>query len=141
MGAAMRRPHHRSIMATVALLEDEPSLRFLFQRVLERAGHTVRPYADGQTALAGLLAAPPALFVTDLHVPIMSGIDVVRAFRADARGRSVPCILLSGSAEADVVEAAALATFTSWLTKPVDINVLTEAVAACLDGRTGLRTA
>lgn len=141
MGATDARRHHRSIMATIALLEDEPSLRYLFQRILELDGHTVRSYADGQTALAGLIAAPPALFVTDLHVPRLSGIEVVRAFRADPRGRDVPCILLSGSAEADVIEAAALATFTSWLSKPVDIAVFRDAVAACLEGRTGRRTA
>lgn len=46
----------------------------------------------------------------------------------------MPCLLLSGSAEADVVD-------TSWLTKPVDIKVFTEALAAYLDGRSRVRTA
>ncbi|MFP5341977.1 MAG: response regulator [Candidatus Limnocylindria bacterium] len=115
-------------MATIAILDDEPALRHLFQRVLERAGHTVRTYGDGAAALEGLLDDPPAVFLTDLNVPSLTGVEVVARLRRDPRGRGIGCILLSGSTERELVRAAAV-DFDAWLTKPVDIGDLVTAVA------------
>ncbi|MEX2183112.1 MAG: response regulator [Chloroflexota bacterium] len=119
-------------MATIAILEDEPALRVLFQRVLERSGHAVVTYGDGVSALAGILADPPAVFVTDFHVPGLTGLEVVARLRADPRTAAVRCILLTGSGEPDVVGSDAVGDYDACLAKPVEIDRLVEVVEACL---------
>lgn len=133
--------HHRYVMGTIAILEDEAALRALFQRVLEREGHIVRTYANGAAALEGLLADPPSVFITDLNVPLMTGIEVVARLRQDARGQGIPCVLLSGSAEHDIVNPAGDSHFDARLIKPVDIADLVATVTDCLHVIPGRRTA
>jgi CheY-like chemotaxis protein len=119
-------------MATIAILEDEPALRTLFQRVLEQSGHVVVTYGDGVSALAGLLADPPSVLITDFHVPRLTGLEVVARLRADSRTAAVRCILLTGSGEPGVIGSDAVRDFDACLAKPVGIGELVEAVEACL---------
>jgi two-component system, cell cycle sensor histidine kinase and response regulator CckA len=68
----------------ILYLDDDESLVFLVQRLLQRRGFRIRGYTDQQEALADLRADPVAfdLVVTDYNMPGMSGLDVARAVRA-----------------------------------------------------------
>jgi CheY-like chemotaxis protein len=74
---------HTNIAQRILYLDDDESLVFLVQRLLERRGYRVSGYVDQRQALDALSADPRAfdLFVTDYNMPGMSGLDVARAVR------------------------------------------------------------
>jgi PAS domain S-box-containing protein len=68
-------------MATILVLDDDPSARDLMVTILGYAGHDVREAADGTEALRQAQAEPPHLIVADLLMPTMDGFEFVRQLR------------------------------------------------------------
>lgn len=81
----------------IVVAEDHEDIRFVLQRALERAGHQVVVAADGAEALTAIRRHRPALVVTDVDMPKMTGLDLCRAIRADEDLRHIPVVLASGS--------------------------------------------
>ena len=117
--------------ATVLLVEDDPEVRGLFSRFLEKAGYTVIEAADGRDALE-LFEARGAgidLVITDVVMPNISGPALTTAIRAQRP--DVKVLFVSGYA--DELEAGiAHAPFTVLLHKPVTRQMLVDQVAALL---------
>ena len=83
-------------MATILVVDDEPSQRLTMALLLKTRGHRVRE-ADGVTAALGVLASdPPDIVVTDLRMPDGAGLDVLRAARIHCPDADV--IVLTGYA-------------------------------------------
>jgi PAS domain S-box-containing protein len=116
----------------IVVVEDEPGVRRLVERVLERAGHRVLAFPDGSAA-ADTLADPGVLvdlLVTDLVMPGPNGIELAR--RARRARPDLPVVLMSGYA-ADALDAEGIAEGTiDLLTKPFSATDLLERVAARL---------
>jgi CheY-like chemotaxis protein len=81
----------------IVLAEDDSDIRELTTRLLRRAGHTVIAVPDGKAAWDAIGQQQPDLVVSDIDMPIMSGIDLCRQIRADHRTRSLPVLFVSGS--------------------------------------------
>ena len=83
---------------SVLLVDDDPSLRNLMSRVLSDGGCQVVEASDGATAL-GILQAPdlPDVVVTDLMMPAMSGLELIRELRADERTAELPVLVVSSA--------------------------------------------
>jgi DNA-binding response OmpR family regulator len=90
--------------ALIAVVEDEPGVRTLVERLLIRGGHRVLPFPDGATAIDALAdpAVPIDMLITDLVMPGPNGIEVARRVRRDRPG--LPVLLMSGNA-ADALRA------------------------------------
>ncbi|GIF05459.1 response regulator [Actinoplanes siamensis] len=86
-------------MARVLVVDDEPDLRFLHRRVLSRAGHHVTEAGDGAAALEAVRESPPDLVVTDLMMPVMDGIELIKRLRADPATAAIPILVVSGDWE------------------------------------------
>ena len=115
----------------IVVAEDHADIRFVLQHALERAGHQVVVAADGEEALAMVRRHVPDVVVTDVDMPRMTGLDLCRAIRADARLRHIPVVLASGSlmpGDARADEAGATAT----LLKPFLPAQLLACVAALM---------
>ena len=83
-------------MKRVLLVEDEAVQAELAQRVLERAGFSVRRAGDGPLALEALAENPlPDLVLLDVMLPKIDGFEVLKRIRADQRTRPVPVIMLT----------------------------------------------
>ena len=65
-------------MTKILLAEDENALRLFLRKALERAGHQVRDFADGQSAWEALKEEPAELLLTDIVMPGMDGIELAR---------------------------------------------------------------
>ena len=79
------------------VVDDEPAVRELLCRYMETAGFTPLPQADGPAALDLLLNQyddPPALVVTDINMPGMTGVDLVRRLRA--KWPTLPALFVTG---------------------------------------------
>ncbi len=119
--------------ATVLLVEDDPEVRGLFSRFLERAGYTVIEAADGRDALETFDARSDDidLVITDVVMPNVSGPALTSAIRA--RRPDVKVLFVSGYA--DELEAGiAHAPHTVLLHKPVTRQILVDQVGALLRG-------
>ena len=121
------------LSATVLLVEDDPEVRGLFSRFLERAGYTVIEAADGRDALEIFEARHDDidLVITDVVMPNVSGPALTTAIRA--RRPDVKVLFVSGYA--DELEAGiAHAPHTVLLHKPVTRQILVDQVSALLRG-------
>ena len=118
----------------VLIVDDEPLLRSMMQRVLEKHGYQVTVAAHGQEALA-LLGdhAPFDLVLLDMAMPVMAGPEVFR--RARARHPALRVLLASGFASADDVQALIRDGACGLLVKPFSTRHLLQAVAAALRGQ------
>lgn len=96
-------------MATILIVDDEPILRQLFQKVLEHDGHVVMTAENGREALAVLRERVPDLILLDLLMPTMDGTTFLRLMRRHADWASVPVVIMSAVAnEAHVRNVGAL---------------------------------
>jgi DNA-binding response OmpR family regulator len=79
----------------ILIVEDEADVAELVSLHLRKAGFSVEVEMDGLSALNAIKANPPSLVVLDLMMPQMSGLDLCRAVKADARTREVVVLILS----------------------------------------------
>lgn len=105
-------------MKTILFAEDEPNLRLLVTSTLEDPRYELVTCSDGAEALKRARERRPDMLVLDWMMPGLTGIDVVRALRADPGFADVPVVLLTArSQDGDRAEARA-AGVTHYLTKP-----------------------
>ncbi len=69
-------------MPTVLIVDDDRDHNRALAKIFERAGYRVRTAQDGQEALARFMERPADLVITDLRMPRMSGLDLLRNIRA-----------------------------------------------------------
>ena len=82
--------------AEVLLVDDEPHVVRLLALKLQAAGFAVRTASDGQAALEEVRRERPALVVTDLNMPRLDGLGLLRALAADPQLCDVPVVMLTG---------------------------------------------
>jgi two-component system chemotaxis sensor kinase CheA len=102
--------HHRdSERKAILVIDDSLTTRMLEQSILTSAGYEVDLAVSGEEALVKSRTRPYALFVVDVEMPGMSGIDFIRQARSDETLRAVPAILVTslGSAQDREIGAAA----------------------------------
>jgi PAS domain S-box-containing protein len=119
-------------METVLVVEDEPTVRSLAQRLLKSAGYTVLAAASGEEALA-LLAGHDErlhLLITDVVMPGMSGRDL--AERVQAMRAGVRVLYTSGYTDEAIVQHGVLEAGTHLLNKPYTAATLTRKVREVL---------
>lgn len=103
-------------MATILVVDDHSTSRFLLKRVLHTAGHTVLEAPNGRTALAELGCRPEiALLVTDLEMPGMGGLELLRALAARPE---LPKLVVSSCAAPPLAGLGV----TEFFRKPPDLN-------------------
>ncbi|MFB9317362.1 response regulator [Cryptosporangium minutisporangium] len=93
----------------ILVVDDEPDLRYLLRLFFTRAGHQVAEAGNGATALASVHEAPPDLVVTDMMMPVMGGVELIRRLHDDPATAAIPILAVSGdwqlAADADAVLA------------------------------------
>ncbi len=67
------------------IIEDDLDLSMLFTTIVKSTGFETEPIVDGQTALDRVTHVVPSLIVLDLHLPHVSGADILKHVRADSR--------------------------------------------------------
>lgn len=119
----------------VLIADDQSANRVVLTRILERAGHRVVAVNDGEQALDQLELGQFDLAVLDMHMPGLSGLDVIRQLRFMQAGsaRGTPAIVLSADATLQASEAASDAGAMAFLTKPIVVGRLLETIAEVVD--------
>ncbi len=84
-------------MALIVVADDEYLLAIMLSDILEDEGHEVVTASHGQDALEKIRARKPALLITDFMMPMMTGLELAHAIRADRDIADLPIILVSGA--------------------------------------------
>ena len=110
------------------IVEDDPSLRELYEKVLKLEGYAVIVAEDGVEALRRVEEQAVDAVVLDLMMPRLDGRSVKRGFDANGAMKNVPVILVTGNIAPDVDPDE----FSCVLHKPISIERLVKAVRDCL---------
>ena len=124
-------------MTTVLVIDDDPDIRELITWKLDQAGYTTRSASDGASGLVAASASDPDgqapdLILCDWMMPKMTGIEVCRAVRADARTARIPVILLTSNAGEADIEAGFAAGVDDYIVKPFSPREMIGRVQAVL---------
>lgn len=115
----------------VDLVEDDDSLRNSMQDLLRLEGYTVRAWRDAQAYLLDLPLQAPAVVVTDMRMPGLSGLDL--HVELQARGHLIPVIYISGESSVPQTISAMKLGAVDFLVKPFSLEDLLGAVARGLE--------
>lgn len=118
----------------VLLVDDEEDVTDVYSRALRQHGAVVEATLDGEEGLGALRAQRFDIVISDLDMPRLDGIEMVRVLRSE-KGSDPPAIAISGSVRPDVVQTALGAGFDAFATKPVPPSALVEAVLKLLRRR------
>jgi CheY-like chemotaxis protein len=123
-------------MAHILLVEDSPEVSLSVREILESVGHTVEDAASGKEAIKCLKAGTFDLIVSDIWMPEMDGIALLKEIRG--AGNTIPVVVISGGApNAPLTYTAPLAaTFGANVVvyKPFEKAELLKAVDMVLSG-------
>ncbi len=82
-------------MTRIFVVDDEPDMVELLATILRSDGFEVETETDGRSALARVLADPPDLFLLDLMMPDLDGMELLKLLRLDPKGAQVPVLVVS----------------------------------------------
>ena len=119
-------------MARIVVADDDVDIRELVEFKLSTLGHDVVAVSDGQAAIDACQAQRPDLAVLDVMMPGVSGLDAVRAIRADPSLAGLPVILLTARAQESDVETGFDSGADDYVTKPFSPRELASRVQALL---------
>lgn len=105
-------------MKTIMTVDDSSTMRQMVRFTLTEAGFEVIEASDGEDALAKLGDAPINMVITDINMPNMDGIELIRRLRAQAQHKFVPIVLLTTESHPEKKQEGKTAGATGWVVKP-----------------------
>lgn len=119
-------------MANLLIIEDDVSMLELLRVHLKAAGHAVRVAADAADGIRYILAEAPDLILSDIAMPYLDGMELLRALRSDPLTLRIPVIFLTGRDDDDTLVKARELGVDDFLTKPIQVEDLLSAIDKAL---------
>lgn len=113
---------------TIVIIEDDKAARHSLRMVLEAFGHQVEDYATAEELAARGPLDVTNLLILDVNLPGASGLETLEQLRAI--GLSVPAVLVSGRATAEMRSQAKRLNALAFFDKPIDIDGLLNAIGS-----------
>jgi two-component system chemotaxis response regulator CheY len=105
-------------MKTIMTVDDSASLRQMVSVVLRGGGYEVVEAKDGLDALSKVNGQELALFLSDINMPGMDGLELTRKLRALPQYKFVPIVLLTTESHPEKKQEGKAAGATAWIVKP-----------------------
>ena len=112
----------------IMVVDDSSSMRQMVNFALSGAGYQVVEASDGVDALAKSNSPKVDLFITDLNMPNMDGIQLTRQLRASPPYRFTPIVLLTTESQQEKKMEGKAAGATGWIVKPFQVEQLLTVV-------------
>jgi len=120
-------------LRTLLCVEDNPaSLKLIERIVVRRPGLRLLSAINGISGIEMALASRPAVILMDINLPDISGFKALMVLRANPATAHIPVIALSANGTALNIESGLEAGFYRYLTKPIVIRTLTDALDSAL---------
>lgn len=119
-------------MAKILVVDDNVTNLRMMSYTLQKKGHTIITALHGKKALERLAETPVELVITDLMMPEMDGLALLKQMRADEHYRHLPVIMLTASGQDEDRYVARAEGADEFLTKPTSSRELVETVSRLL---------
>ncbi len=120
-------------MKPVWIVDDDRSIRWVFEKALSREGIEHSSFASAQEALDALDTGPPEVLVSDIRMPGPSGLELLQTVRE--KHPAVPVIVMTAYSDLDSAVAAFQGGAYEYLPKPSDVDQAVELIRRALDER------
>jgi two-component system, chemotaxis family, chemotaxis protein CheY len=110
--------------ANILTVDDSASIRMTIRIALTNAGYGVTEAVDGLDGLNKMKSGTFDMIVTDLNMPNMDGLSMIRALRQLPAYMGTPVVFLTTESDAELKQQAKAAGATGWLTKPFEPDSL-----------------
>jgi two-component system nitrogen regulation response regulator GlnG len=121
-------------MKPVWIIDDDRSIRWVFEKALARENIAYRTFASAQEALAALAGEAPQVLVSDIRMPGASGLDLLQEVRT--RHPQVPVIIMTAYSDLESAVAAFQGGAFEYLPKPFDVDHAIELIRRALSEST-----
>ena len=119
-------------MATILVVDDSITMRQMIGFTLEKAGHEVLTADNGASALTMCEKAVPDLIITDMNMPNMNGLDLIKALRAKPATGKKPILVLTTETDPKIKAEGRAAGATGWIVKPFNPQALIDVLPRVL---------
>lgn len=119
---------------TVLVVDDSPTMRQMVAFTLTNAGYKVVEAGNGKEALVKLTGSKPDLVVTDLNMPEMDGITLIKELRKMPAFKFTPILMLTTESTDDKKKAGQAAGATGWIVKPFNPEQMMAVIKKVLPG-------
>ena len=114
----------------VLIVDDYKTMLRIIRNLLKQIDfNNVDEATDGAEALSKMRAGNYGLVISDWNMAPMTGLDLLKDMRADARLKAIPFIMITAESKADNVLAATQAGVSNYIVKPFDAQTLREKIA------------
>ena len=103
---------------TIMTVDDSASLRQMVSFTIKQAGYDVIEASDGQDALSKINGSQINMFITDLNMPNMDGIELIKNLRSNSDYKFTPIIMLTTESQDTKKQEGRSAGATGWIVKP-----------------------
>lgn len=114
---------------TIMIVDDSVSLRQVISIALKGAGYDVIEGEDGQDGLNKLSGAKVNLIISDVNMPNMDGLTMVKKIKDDPKHKFTPIIMLTTESGGDMKERGKAAGVKAWMVKPFKPDQMLDAVS------------
>lgn len=122
-------------MHTILVIDDNPTYRADLLEILEYEDYAALEAENGLIGLQMIRKHSPDLVWSDVDMPVMDGIDLLRTVKADPNYARIPFVVATGRSDARTRRTAQDLGVQSFLTKPVDISLFLATIVQLLQGR------
>ena len=119
-------------MSLVLIVEDNEKNLKLVRDVLQVKGYATIEAGTAEEGLQLARAHNPGLILMDIHLPGMSGIEALKALRAEAATAQIPVIAITASVMKESVREVMAAGFNAFIEKPIDVRGFLDKVRGIL---------
>jgi two-component system, chemotaxis family, chemotaxis protein CheY len=119
-------------MRTILTVDDSASIRQMVKLTLAGAGYAVIEAGNGAEGLSKAQATTVDMVVTDLNMPVMNGLALIRELRKLPAYRGVPILFVTTESDAELKKQAKAAGATGWITKPFQQDQLITVIKKVL---------
>jgi len=107
-----------SVVPYILIIDDNQDILEILTDILEEEGHQVRTFREGENALNAALREPPELFLLDIKMPGMDGIELCGKLKQNEKTRQIPVIFISGLMDTEEKVSGFNAGGVDYITKP-----------------------
>lgn len=112
----------------ILIVDDSASMRQMVNFTLSEEGYEVVEAENGREALDSMKGVAPELVITDINMPVMDGIELIKQIRSASDFKFTPVIVLTTESEESKQNEGKQAGATAWLVKPFTPEKLIETV-------------
>ena len=117
----------------VYVVDDDDIARESLEVIFTVAGYRVTGFSDGQSFLSAAAICAPRCIILDVHMPLLSGIDILKAIQAPKY--PVPIFILSGDADIALAVEAIKGGAFDYIVKPFEAQNIVERIAKAIEGQ------